>query len=162
MRAKSDDKKISKKQDCDKTDIVIEQLKKAVQENNDKYLRALADYQNLEKRVAREKDELVKTANKNLVLKLLPFLDHLDKAQIFIKDKDLKLIKDYFLKLLVETGVKEVDVSGKIFDPYTAEAIEVVAGDQDNIIVEVVRKAYSYNGQIIRVAQVKVAKKIKN
>jgi molecular chaperone GrpE len=138
---------------------LIEEQKKQIEEYKTKYLRALADYQNLEKRINLEKQELIKMANKNLLLKILPIVDDLEKAEIFVKDDGLKLVKDNFLKFLKNEGVEEIEVLGKEFDPQLAEAVEVVKGEKDNIVVEVLRKGYRLGDKILRVAQVKVAKK---
>ena len=137
-----------------------EDLKKQVEEYRNKYLRALADYQNLEKRVVEEKELIIKSANRNLILKLLPFLDALDKAEVFIKDQGLKIVKENLIKVLKEIGVEEIDVLNKPFDPMTSEAIDIVASDKDNIVVEVLRKGYKFQDKILRVAQVKVGKKV--
>jgi len=137
-----------------------EDLKKQVEEYRNKYLRALADYQNLEKRVVEEKELIIKNANRNLILKLLPFLDALDKAEVFIKDQGLKIVKDNLIQVLKEVGVEEIDVLNKPFDPITSEAIDIVASDKDNIVVEVLRKGYKFQDKILRVAQVKVGKKV--
>lgn len=125
----------------------------------DKYLRALADYQNLERRAAEQLTIQQKKANKNLILKFLEILDDLEKGELFIKDHGLKLIKDKFVKILEEEGVEVIDVLGKPFDPQVAECIAVVQGSKDNIIIEVVRKGYRLNKEVIRVARVKVEKK---
>jgi molecular chaperone GrpE len=138
----------------------LENLKKELEDYKNKYLRALADYQNLEKRVIEEKELIVKTANKNLILKLLPFLDALDKAEVFVKDQGLKIVKENLIKVLKEIGVEEIDVLNKPFDPMTSEAIDIVASDKDNIVVEVLRKGYKFQDKILRVAQVKVGKKV--
>jgi len=138
----------------------LENLKKELEDYKNKYLRALADYQNLEKRVIEEKELIVKTANKNLILKLLPFLDALDKAEVFVKDQGLKIVKENLIKVLKEIGVEEIDVLNKPFDPMTSEAIDIVAFDKDNIVVEVLRKGYKFQDKILRVAQVKVGKKV--
>lgn len=140
----------------------VEELKKQVEEFKNKYLRALADYQNLEKRVLSEREEIVKDANKELILNLLPFLDILDKAEIFIKDPGLKSTKEEFIKILNKEGLEEISVLGKTFDPEIAEVIEIVQGDKENEIVEVLRKGYKLNDKILRVAQVKVSKKLKD
>lgn len=138
----------------------IEQFKKQIDDYKNKYLRALADYQNLEKRMKDEKVELIRSANLNLILRLLPFLDNLEKAEIFIKDQGLKLAKDYLYQTLKEIGIEEIEVAGKPFDPVTSEAIDIVKGDKDNLVVEVLRKGYKLGEKILRVAQVKVSKKI--
>lgn len=141
---------------------LIEELEKVKRESGDfknKYLRALADYQNYEKRVSEEKMQADKIANIALFLKLLPFIDSLEQAEIFIKDQGLKIVKDKFQAMLRETGLEEIQVLGRPFDPHVAEAVEVVQGKEDNIIKEVLRKGYRYNEKVLRVAQVKVTKK---
>jgi len=152
-----DNKKIKVHQDKSKEEI--ESLKKQAEEYKNKYLRALADYQNFEKRVREEREEVVKSTNRNLILKLLPFLDNLEKAEVFIKDQGLKLSKDQMEKALEELGLEELEVINKEYDPYTAEVIEIVKGDKDNIVVEVIRRGYKLGDKILRVAQVKVSKK---
>lgn len=125
-----------------------------------RYLRALADYQNLEKRIVQEKESANQNAVKHFVLKLLPFLDNLDKAEIFFKDEGLKMIKNQLLQSLKNEGVEEFALEGHEFDPQYAEAIEIVPGDKDNIIIEVLQKGYKFQDKVIRPAQVKVSKKI--
>ncbi|OGK62156.1 nucleotide exchange factor GrpE [Candidatus Roizmanbacteria bacterium RIFOXYB2_FULL_38_10] len=136
----------------------LEVTKKLVEENKSKYLRALADYQNLEKRVIEQKGEIIKGANKGLILRLLSFLDNLEKAEIFVKDEHLKLIKESFQKLLHEAGLREIIVQGKEYDPHNAEVLDVVEGEKEGVVKEVLRKGYELNGCILRVAQVKVTK----
>lgn len=158
-----DDKK-DKKPEIKKLEIekLREELEKEIKLNEEckyKYLRALADYQNLEKRFHDERGELYQSANKNLILKLLPLLDSLDKAEIFIKDEGLRIVKEQFQKTLQEEGLEELDVLGKGFDPYTAEVVDMVEGEKENIVVEVLTKGYQSNGKVLRVAQVKVSKK---
>lgn len=143
-------------------DEEIKKLKQEVEEWKNKYLRALADYQNLEKRVNNEMIHFQKKANLKLLLQFLEVLDLIEKAEVFIEDHGLKLVKDKFLAILEEQGVKEIDLLGKPYDPHLAECIEVVEGKKDNIIVEVVRKGYQIENEIIRVAKVKVEKKVKS
>jgi len=156
-----DDKKPDnkKKPSAEKVNKDPEETKKPEEEFKHKYLRALADYQNLEKRIHDERGEFFKNANKNLILKLLPFLDSLDKAEVFIKDEGLKIVKEQFQKILQQEGLEELEVLGKEFDPYTSEVVDMVEGEKDNVVVEVLRKGYQFNGKILRVAQVKVSKK---
>ena len=133
-----------------------------IQERDDyknKYLRALADYQNLDRRMRDERVEIRKAAEASVILDLLPFLDTLNQAEVFIKDPGLKMVKDTFIQQPASMGVKTIDVLNKEYDPYTAEAIEVVEGEQENIVVEVVRNGYMLFDKILRPAQVKVSKK---
>lgn len=156
------DKTKIKKQVIDKSTQEMENLKQQVEEYKNKYLRALADYQNLEKRISDQRFELIKMANKNLLVKILPFLDNLEKAEIFVKDQGLKFSKDHFLQILKEAGLEEIEIIDKDFDPVSAEAIEIIPGKEENKVVEVLRKGYKFEDKIIRVAQVKVSKKIVN
>lgn len=122
------------------------------------YLRALADYQNFEKRVGEQKEDFIKSASKRIITKLLPLLNNLEKAEVFVKDPGLKLIKDELEKILKEEGLEELNVLGSIYNPEFAEAVEIIDGEQDNKIVEILRKGYKLNGIVIQVAQVKVSK----
>ncbi len=152
----------TKKPVIDKFTQEIDNLKQQVEEFKNKYLRALADYQNLEKRIDQERFELIKMANKNLLIKILPFLDNLEKAEVFIKDQGLKISKDHFFQILKEAGLEEIDLLNKDFDPVLAEAVDIIPGKEDNKVVEILRKGYRFEDKIIRVAHVKVSKKIVN
>ncbi|KKP87173.1 MAG: Protein GrpE [Candidatus Roizmanbacteria bacterium GW2011_GWA2_35_8] len=157
-----DDKKKKKetKKTDDKSELELIQLKNQVEEFKSKYLRALADYQNLEKRIGQEREGIIKSANNTLILKILPFLDNLEKAEAFVSDPGLKLAKDNLFNILKEVGLQEIEVINKEYDPYTAEVIDMVVGDKDNTVAEVLRKGYRISNKVIRVAQVKVSKKI--
>ena len=156
------DKTKTKKPVIDKFAQEIDNLKQQAEEFKNKYLRALADYQNLEKRIDQERFELMKMGNKNLLIKIIPFLDNLEKAEVFVHDPGLKISKDHFMQILKEAGLEEMDLLGKDFDPNFAEAIDIIPGKEDNKVVKVLRKGYMFEDKIIRVAQVKVSKKITN
>lgn len=135
------------------------QQKNQDEDYKEKYLRALADYHNLEKRIEESRKVLSDNARRDLIVKLLPFLDNLEKAQVFVKDKGLALIKDELFGTLAKEGLEEIHLKGEEFDPYFAEAVDAVPGDEDNKIVEVLQKGYTLHGKVIRPAQVKVSKK---
>jgi len=156
---KDNNQKKEKNEELLKCEEEKEKLRKETEDFKNKYLRALADYQNFQKRILEEKKEWEKRIKNQFFLKILPFLDNLEKAEVFIKDAGLRLIKDQFLQLLKNEGVEEIDLLGKEFDPNLAEAIDVVEGDKENIVVEVLRKGYKIGEQVLRVAQVKVSLK---
>ena len=81
-----------------------------IQENELENLlkRALADYQNLEKRTEEERQEWIKSGNRNLILNLLPVLDTLFLAQKHIQDEGLNLSIQKFLDVLSEEGVSRI------------------------------------------------------
>lgn len=160
MDSKKDAKKanISLVEENKKLKFELDKARKETEDFKNKYLRALADYQNYEKRVREEKEQIGHIANTGIILKLLPFLDNLDKAEIFIRDDGLKIVKEKFYQILKELGLEEIQVLGKPFDPHIVEAIEVVEGKEDNIVRGVLRKGYMYNGKVLRVAHVKVTR----
>lgn len=124
-----------------------------------KYLRALADYQNLEKRTAQRHGDDIRMAAKILIVKLLPVIDVLYKVQESLKDQGMALAIKQLEEVLSSEQVKKLDVLGKPFDPVTMECIEVVEGDKDDIVIEETRAGYQLHDQVIRPAQVKVGKK---
>lgn len=117
--------------------------------------RALADYQNLEKRIAEEKSNWIKIANKDLLLKLLPGLDNLILAEQHTKDEGVKLSIEHFLDILEQVGVKKIETVGLDFNPEFMEAVSTVEGD-DGKVVEEVRQGYALFDIILRPAQVVV------
>ena len=139
-----------------KTDDVIE-VNKEAEEWKGKYLRALADYQNLEKRSQAEKQEIRTYAAEVVIARLLPVLDTLTKAASHVKDAGLELALKELSTMLTELGVEKITVVGKPFNPHEMECIEVVSG-KDNIVTEELLPGYRIHDKILRIAQVKVGK----
>lgn len=133
----------------------LNDLKKKIKDLEDRWKRALADYDNLRKRVEREKEGFVKFSNAILIDKLLPVLDSLEKCTEHLKDKGLELTLDQFRKVLESERLKEMKVEGKKFDPEKMDATEVIEGKK-NEVVEVVLKGYNLNDRVLRPAKVKV------
>ena len=131
-----------------------------VEEWKNKYLRALADYHNLEKRTESQIELQIKTTKKRLFLKFLDILDNIVRAEIFIKDAGLQLVISDFHKMLTSENVTKMDLLKKPYDPHLAECVEVTTGEKDNIVIEVVQDGYMLNDEVLRVAQVKVTKKL--
>jgi len=131
-----------------------------VEELTNCWKRAIADYQNLEKRYEKEKSDFVQFANTNLILKLLTALDHLERVQAYLKDDGLDLAIKELRRVLTEEGLDETEVVGKEFNPEEMEAVELVDGEEERV-VEVVNKGYKLKGRVIRVAKVKVGQKKK-
>lgn len=125
---------------------------------HNKYLRALADYQNLEKRLFNEKREAEKQISYRILERFLLIMDDIERAQSFHQDDGLVLVAKQFKSALEDFGVTELDLIDKPFDPYSAEALELVEGEIDNIVVEVIRKGYQLGDTILRPAQVRVSK----
>lgn len=134
-------------------------LQKQLEEMTNNWKRALADYQNLEKRTKEEKEEFSKFANKELILKILPVLDSLEKLEQHLKDEGLKLIVKQFIDVLIGEGLERIEVLGRDFNPEEMECLEVVEGE-DQKVMEETRVGYKLKGKILRAARVKVGKKV--
>lgn len=119
--------------------------------------RALADYQNLEKRINFEKEDFVKFANSQLILKILPSLDSLEKAEKHLKDQGLNLALKQLKEGLVQEGLEKIQTQGKDFDPEEMECVEVGQGEEGKVLDEI-RAGYKLGGRVLRVAQVRVGK----
>lgn len=132
-------------------------LQKQIDNLNNKWRRALADYQNLEKRIVQERRELVKFSNASLIDKLLEVLDNLERSFKHLKDKGLALAINQFESILTAEGVQKIQAKGKKFDPLLMDCFEVVDGAKD-IIIEVVQNGYLLNKKVLRPAKVKVGR----
>lgn len=124
--------------------------------------RTLADYSNLEKRIERERQFYIILNTVSLVSKFLEVLDDFYLANRHLNDPGLKMAIDKFNNTLKNLGVVESEARpGQEFNPETMECIST-AGGPDNQIIEVHKTGYSYEGQLIRPAQVTVGKTSSN
>jgi len=119
--------------------------------------RALADYQNLIKRVEADRVEFIKYVLTQFLAKLLPVIDDLEAAEAHIKDQGLTLAVDKLKTILNEEGVKEMALLNRAFDPKLAECLELAPGKKDQV-VGVAQKGYLLNDKVLRPARVKVGK----
>lgn len=152
-----DDKKGKEKEKLEEVLSELEALKKQVLEFENNYRRALADYQNLEKRVREEKSEWIQSANKELILRILPVLDTLMLAQQHIEDQGLQVSVQQFLDTLKIEGVIKIETVGHEFDPHLMECITTEAGEANKVLAEI-RAGYMLNDKVLRPAQVTVGK----
>lgn len=141
--------------------IKLKSENEGIEELKSQLARALADYDNLSKRIAQERSTVEKIAASKVVLKLLPVFDMLIDAQKHIKDAGLEIVLGEFRKSLFELGIEEISVNqGDNFNPLRHEAIELVAGGKENTIAALVQGGWKIRDQdyIIRPAKVKVYK----
>jgi molecular chaperone GrpE len=135
----------------------LDAVKELALQFENQYKRSMADYQNLEKRIAEEKRAWIKAANKNLLLQLLPGLDSLLLAEKHTQDEGVKLSIKHFLDILENAGVTKIETVDKDFDPNLMEAITTQVG-KDGKVLEEVRAGYMLYDSILRPAQVIVGK----
>ncbi len=142
-----------------------EQLTQDLASEKDKFLRLFAEFENYKRRTARERIELFKTANQEVLLALLPVLDDFDRALSEIKKTDdniliqgVELIQEKLKTTLVSKGLEQVDVkAGDAFDADFAEAITQIPAPSPKMkgkIVDVIEKGYKLGDKIIRFPKV--------
>jgi len=142
-----------------------EQLQEDLAKEKDKFLRLFAEFENFKKRTTKERIDLFKTANEEVLQALLPILDDFDRAMVQIsksEDQDLlkgvELIHEKLKGTLVSKGLEQVDVKpGDTFDADFAEAITQIPAPSDDLkgkVVDVIEKGYKLGDKIIRFPKV--------
>lgn len=139
-----------------KDDIEVK-YKQEVEEYKSKYARALADYQNLEKRVREERSEWIKNAGRQILLNLLPIFDTLTMASKHSEDQNLLISIAQFLDALKAEGVSRIETKGKTFDPMLMECIQTVNGEENKVVDEI-RAGFMLHDKLLRPAEVNVGK----
>lgn len=117
--------------------------------------RALADYQNLEKRIETQQANIIRLASVNIIQKLLPVVDDLERAAHHLHDSGIDMILKHLKSLLDSEGVTQIDAQGKTFDPVHMECVEMVDGEKDQVI-RVIQHGYMLNQTVLRPAKVEV------
>ncbi|KRD12927.1 molecular chaperone GrpE [Flavobacterium sp. Root901] len=146
---------------------VEEQLAQDLAKEKDKFLRLFAEFENYKKRTSKERIDLFKTANQEVLLAMLPVLDDFDRAAVEInksEDENLKkgveLIHEKFKSTLVSKGLEQVEIqAGDAFNADVAEAITQIPAPSENLkgkIVDVIEKGYKLGDKIIRFPKVVV------
>ncbi len=144
---------------------VEEQLQEELSNEKDKFLRLFAEFENYKRRTAKERIDLFKTANQEVLQEMLPVLDDFDRAWAQVSKSDdealvtgVKLIHDKLRTTLVSKGLEEVEVkAGDVFDADFAEAITQIPAPNDKLkgkIVDVIEKGYKLGDKIIRFPKV--------
>jgi len=150
----------------------LDEKEKEIEEIHDRMLRLAADFENYKKRAAREKEELVKFSNEEVIKSILPFVDNLERAvdhsekarEVESLVEGTKLTIQQLLQALNKFGLSPIESLGKPFDPTFHEAVMVVGTDQHqpNHVVEEFRKGYLLHDRLIRPAAVSVSKPLGN
>lgn len=143
-------------------DTQVSELQQQVQSLETSWKRALADYQNLLRRIESEKKEFIRVSTANLMARLIPSLDIIDMAATHTKDLGVEMAAKQFRNALVEEGLQEIiPVIGTEFDHNLHECSETVStsnSSEDNHISEIVLKGYKLADYVLRPAKVKVFK----
>lgn len=149
------------------SDSRLSELEKLAEENQQRYLRAQADFDNFRRRTTKEKEELAQYASMKLVTQLLPVVDNFVRAVEAAKAggdvesfaKGVDMIFRQFEGVLDAEGLKPMDVVGQPFNPDFHQAIMTVESDEfeEGIVVEEIQKGYMLKDKVLRPAMVKVS-----
>jgi len=148
-------------------DSQISELQQRLTDQNDKYLRLAAEYDNYRKRTIRERSELTGRAQADLVKQLLDALDdlarfaHVDPATVDPNTlvQGVAMVEKKFFKTLSGAGLEVVDPVNQSFDPTLHEAVSTepaLSPEDDHVVSRVYQVGYLFNGQLLRPARVVV------
>ena len=146
----------------------LEEKEKEAQENYDRWLRAVAELENYKKRMTKEKLELSKYANEQLIKEILPIVDNLERAiEHSSNPKDSKALDDgikmtakQLITVLEKFGIKRIEALNEPFDPNYHEAIMQLETQkhEENIVLRELEKGYLLHDRLIRPAKVAISK----
>ena len=145
----------------DSTETVKEKLEKSVASEQDKFLRLFAEFENYKKRTSKERMDLFKTANQEVIVAMLPVVDDFERAMKELsKEEDselykgVSLIQNKFIGVLKNKGLEEVAASaGDIFDSEIHDAITQIPAPDKKMkgkIIDVIEKGFQLGDKIIR------------
>ena len=147
-------------------EVAAHKLQVELAEQKDKYLRLYSEFENFRRRTAKEKLDLIQSANEQLIKTLLPVVDDFDRAEKSFKDKAGSELEGFFLihnklkKILDQAGVKVMDAKpGSEFNPDLHEAVTQIPAPNESLkgkVVDVVESGYLLNEKVIRFAKVVV------
>jgi molecular chaperone GrpE len=152
-----------KETDAEELLAEIEALKAKIAEQDDKYLRMAAEYDNFRRRSREEKDAIYETALTDTVSELLPIIDNLERAAIYDDGEKVKeglvMTAKSAIEVFKKLGVEDFGKVGETFDPNMHNAVMHVDDESlgEGEIVEVFQKGYKRGKRIIRFAMVKSA-----
>ncbi|MBP3314314.1 MAG: nucleotide exchange factor GrpE [Clostridia bacterium] len=149
-----------------KAEAEIEKLTAELSEEQEKYMRLYAEYDNFRKRSAKEREGVYADAYCDALVQILPILDTLERAAQFSTEdaesamaKGLELTLKSFVETMNKMGVYEIEALGKEFDPNFHNAVMHVDDESvgENVVVEVFMKGYKRGDKVLRHSMVKVA-----
>ena len=150
-----------KKEKKDKKDEKIEEL-------NDRLIRQMAEFDNFRKRSEREKSQMFEIGAKDIVEKILPVVDNMERGLATVSEEEMannafaqgmEKVYKHFMTVLEQAGVKPIEAVGTEFNPDFHNAVMHVEDENvgENIVVEEFQKGYMYRESVVRNSMVKVA-----
>ncbi|WP_342552125.1 nucleotide exchange factor GrpE [Paenibacillus sp. FSL R7-0652] len=151
----------------DQEQAELARLKTEAEENQQRFVRAQADFDNFRRRTQKEKEELAKYASMKLVTELVPVLDNFERAMATVPEgtetesfaKGIQMILRQLETVLTNEGLTPMEAVGQPFNPEFHQAIMQVESEEheEGIVVEEVQKGYMLKDKVLRPAMVKVS-----
>jgi molecular chaperone GrpE len=144
----------------------ISRLEEEVTELSDKYLRAMAEFENYRRRTIAEKSDWIRTATQKLALDICDVVDNFERAFVNAKQEDLdnpfvqgiQLIEKQLVKTLAKEGVKKIEALGEEFDPEFHDALAHIPSEyEENIVAAIIQNGYTMYDKVIRPVRVAVS-----
>lgn len=145
---------------------VAAELRKQLEESNERYLRLQADFDNFRRRTRQEKEELSSVVAQDILLQLLPVVDNFERAMTSGQTQEaaallsgVEMIYRQFAQVLEKCGLEPIEAVGKEFDPQQHEAVMRMASEEhaEGTILAELQKGYQVRGRVIRPSMVQVA-----
>ena len=145
----------------------IEKKDELIKEQNEKYIRLMAEFDNYRKRTEKEKAGMYAMGAKDVVEKILPVVDNFERGFSLVAEEDsedpftegMQKIYKQLMTTLTDLGVTPIEAVGKEFDPNLHNAVMHVDDESvgENIVVQEFQKGYMYKDSVVRHSMVQVA-----
>jgi molecular chaperone GrpE len=146
----------------------LDRVRAELEETKDKFLRGLAEFDNYRKRVIREREQLTRCANEDLIRRLLEVIDNIERALDAASEtqdfegfkKGIELIYQHVKEILTKEGLCPIECLGEDFDPNFHEAVMALEkkGTEPEKVIDEIQKGYMIDGRVIRPSKVVVSK----
>lgn len=140
--------------------------KAQAEEHQNRMLRAMADMDNLRRRVRKEQEDLAKYASQKIVEELLPILDNFERALAADKDSmtleslltGVDMVHRQMVQVFEKEGLAAIAAKGQPFDPHVHQAVMQTQDPEfdSGVVVEELQKGYMFKDRVVRPAMVKV------
>lgn len=153
-------------EEVDPKDVEIENLKKDVKENEDKYLRLYAEFENYKRRIQKENQTMKEYQAQGVLNDILPTIDNIERAlqiegedeQFVSLKKGVQMVYDSLLKALNDNGLERIETEGQQFDPNFHQAVmqDENSEFESGQITQELQAGYKLNDRVLRPSMVKV------
>ena len=165
---KVQDEKVEKK--VKDLNTKLEAKEKEAEDYLEMLKRLKAEFENYKKRMVKEQTRMVDIVSEELILKVVPVIDNLERALEAAEDnhdadkliEGIQMVDSQFKAILKKEGLEEITPHGEVFNPERHEAVMSLHSDEheEDTVIEVLQKGYKYRGKLLKPAMVKVCKKV--